>query len=146
MHKKSQLFLILSVIALTVYNILPTVFFYARPLKNPITQEQAQDTVSVLIERADRLEKEAQEWLTSYCALIQTKPQSIELQGDNFRLTFTKSEDAARFRHHFPRAGQLIPFIPAQLGLAPQEEMGKEVLVQRRITSHLEKHHFTFGT
>lgn len=46
--KNWQLYLILVVIALTIYNILPTVFYYSKPLKSAITKERAFDIQSKL--------------------------------------------------------------------------------------------------
>ncbi len=144
-QKKWQLFLILAVIALTVYNILPTLFYYCKPLKNPITEKEAVEIATSIVKRVEQLELEAKEWLSSFCKLIHARPQSIAVDGQNFILSFAKTEEAARFRRFLPRAGSLIPFVPAQLKLLPQEENGKEAIVQRRIPIHLDPSFFSFA-
>src|SRR5690606_37438727 len=95
--------------------------------------------------RVEQLEIDAKEWLKSYCQLIQVKPQSITSQGSNLVVAFAKSEEAARLRKLLPRAGSLIPFVPAQLSLPQQEESSKEVIVQRRIPIHLNSQSFAFA-
>ena len=149
MQKKRRLhsFIILSVIALTVYNILPTLFYYSKPLKAPIDAPAASKISVSIADRVNDLEKEHADWIQSFCNLLKIKPQSVVFQSENPELisvSFIKSEEAAQFRRFFPRAGALIPFSPAQLSLWPQTELGKEVLVQRKIPIHLESAHFSF--
>ncbi|MBX7067205.1 MAG: protein translocase subunit SecD [Parachlamydiales bacterium] len=145
-QKKWQFFLILTVIALTLYNIFPTLFYYLKPLGSPITESQALDIASSIDKRIAQLESDSKEWLRSFCHLIHASPQSIEKDGQNFVVRFAKSEEANRFRRALPRAGSLIPFVPAQLGLAPQEsENVKEVVVARRISAKLDKDLFSFA-
>lgn len=135
-QRKWQLFLILAVIALTVYNILPTVFYYCKPLKDPVGEVQIKEIASSIEKRVNQLESESKEWLRSFCELIKVKPQSISSDPQNpqfIALNFTNSVEAARFRNLLPRAGSVIPFVPSQLNLARQEETSKEVLVQRRV-------------
>jgi SecD/SecF fusion protein len=144
-QKKWQLFLILAVIALTIYNILPTIFFYCKPLKNAITESTAQEISSSIEKRVNQLEPESKEWLASFCDLLSLKPLSIVLDGSNWVVTFAKPEEAAKFRQVLPRAGSLIPFVPAQLSLPPQEEAAKEVVVQRQIPTRLDRKFFSFA-
>lgn len=144
-QKKWQLFLILAVIALTIYNILPTVFYYCKPLKSPISQSQAEEIASSIEKRVNQLESESRDWISSFCDLLRIQPQSITPDAQNWVVAFAKSEEAAKFRKIFPRAGSLIPFAPAQLSLAPQDENSKEVIVQRQIPIHLEQKYFSFA-
>lgn len=144
-QKKWQFFLILAVIALTIYNILPTVFFYCKPLKTLIGEPQANDISSSIAKRVNQLEPESKEWLASYCDLLHLKPLSITADGQNWVIAFAKSQEAAQFRKAFPRAGSLIPFVPAQLGLTAQEDASKEVIVQRQIPVRLDQKFFSFA-
>lgn len=145
-QKKWQLYLILIVIALTLYNIFPTLFYYFKPLGSPVTESQALNIASDIEKRTSQLESDSKEWIHSYCQLIHVNPQSIEKNGQNFVVRFAKSEEANRFRKYLPRAGSLIPFIPAQLGIAPQEaENVKEVVVARRISGKLDKNLFSYA-
>lgn len=139
-QRRWQLALIFSVIALTIYNIFPTLLYYAKPLKNPISAEQAEECARQICSRVDHLEDEAIEWLSSYCQLLGVKPSQIHSNQDAphlIALSFSKSEEAAKFRKFLPRAGSLISPVPAQLTLAAPSENPKEVLVQRRIALHL---------
>ncbi|MBU6446134.1 MAG: protein translocase subunit SecD, partial [Verrucomicrobia bacterium] len=146
-QKKWQFFLILTVIALTLYNIFPTLFYYCKPLSSPITEQQGLDIAAALEQRVSQVEADSQEWIASFCRLIHVKPQSIEKDGQNFIVRFVKSEEAARFRKLLPRAGSLIPFVPAQLGLAPQEtENVKEVIVSRQFAGPLRRDLFSYAS
>jgi SecD/SecF fusion protein len=144
-QKKWHFFLILTVLVLTIYNVLPTLFYYSKPLKNPIEQPQADQIADSISKRIKELESDSKDWLSSFCSLLNVKPQSITPSDQNFIVTFTKSEDAAKFRKYLPRAGAMISFPPAQLGLAPQEAHTKEVIVQKRISTSLTKDLFSFA-
>jgi SecD/SecF fusion protein len=147
MEKKKnwQLFLILAVIALTIYNILPTVFYYCKPLKSPIEENQAGKIALSIEKRVNHLESDAKDWIHSFCTSLSISPQSIVLNGQNLTVSFTKSEDANKFKKFFPRAGSLISFTPAQLRLGPNQNNPKEVLVQRRIATQLDQSLFSFA-
>ena len=92
MEKKKnwQLFLILSVFALTVYNILPTVFYYCKPLKQSITETQAKEISRSIEKRINQLEIDAQDWIYSFCNLLEVTPQSVRSEGQNIIITFSK--------------------------------------------------------
>ncbi|HEY2811105.1 MAG TPA: protein translocase subunit SecD [Rhabdochlamydiaceae bacterium] len=141
-QKKWQSFLIAAIIFLTVYNILPTVFFYAKPLKSPIDEKRATAISASIAQRVNALEQDAEEWLDSFCDLIKVKPLSIAFQPKDplfLTITFKSLEDAQLFRTHFPRAGSLIPFAPSQLSLYdPHDTASKSVVVQRRIPLHFD--------
>ncbi len=140
-QKRWHFYLITAVILLTIYNILPTVFFYTKPLKKPVNQEMATKVGKSSLERINSLEKESLSWINSYCSLLEITPQLVELEKDNPQLvqvTLKSIKDAKTFRESFNRSGSLISFAPAQLGLAPIEgaEESKTVAVQRKIPVH----------
>lgn len=142
-QKSWQFYLILAVIILTLYNILPTVFYYTKPLKSDVDAKRAEEVALGIVERVDVLESEAKDWLYSFSHLLGIKPTSIELQKDNPRLievTFKNGNDAQIFQRFLPRAGSLIPFIPSQLALnAPSENTleANKVVVSRQLSVHL---------
>jgi len=141
-QKRWQLFLIVGVIFLTVYNILPTVFYYTKPLKSPITEKRANEVAQTIVQRVNNLEDQSLEWLKSFCNLLQVKPNSILLDKQNpefISVSFTTTQDAEVFRSYLPRAGALIPFVPAQLSTYDSfKNEGKNVVVKRRIPIHFE--------
>jgi SecD/SecF fusion protein len=151
--KRWQFFLILAVIFLTVYNILPTVFFYAKPLKSPIEQKKSLAIVEQIVERVDGLEQEAVSWLGSYCKLLNIKPLSITLDTNNPRFIHVKFKDeqeAQKLRRTLPRAGSLIGFVPAQLDIYDSGLVSKTVTIKRRIPLHIDpaasQTYFQFGS
>ncbi len=143
-QKKWQFVLIILVIALTLYNILPTLFYYGKPLKRPIDETKAKEIALSMTTRVNSLEKESTQWLRSYCNLLRIKPTSIALDPNNpqlITLLFTEDQNANKFRTFFPPAGAIIPFAPAQLSLTRQsfEENSKRVIIQRKIPIHFGK-------
>lgn len=158
MEKKNrwQLALILTVIGLTLYNILPTIFFYAKPLNRPIDAKGADEVIESTIVRVNQLEKESISWLESYNSLLHIKGAKIQTNADAPQLisiTFVNANDAALFKRNIGRAGSLIPFFPAQLSLQNPSDEGSAnettVLVRRNIPIHFAKdqanHYFTFS-
>lgn len=144
-QKRWQLYLILAVIILTLFNIMPTIFYYTKPLKDPITAPRAQQVAVGIAERVNALEGNSVDWLHSFTKLLGLKPQSIELQKDPrlIEVTFKNNQEASLFKRFLPRAGALIPFIPAQLELYPQsDEYENKVLVSRKIGTHFDTQDF----
>ncbi|HEX4839982.1 MAG TPA: protein translocase subunit SecDF, partial [Rhabdochlamydiaceae bacterium] len=151
--KRWQLLLIAAVIFLTVYNILPTVFFYTKPLKSPIDQKRAEKVEVDIAARVNALEKESVSWLESFCTLLNLKPLSIALDASSpqfVQVKFKEQAEAQKFRTYLPRAGSLIGFVPAQLDIYDRDPTSKTVIIQRRIPVHLEpktlKDYFQFGS
>lgn len=142
-RKRLQQFVILAVLFLTVYNILPTIFFYTKPLKREISEESAGKISSEIITRINQTEEEAQSWLSSFCKLLHLKPQSITLDEQNpqhILVTFKNTEDASAFKRFLPRAGSLISFVPSQLDLYDADSLpSKTVKVQRKIPLHFDE-------
>ncbi len=137
-QKRWQFVLILAVIILTVYNILPTVFYYAQPLKEPVDAARAEKIELAMAERVNSLEQDALDFLKSFCKELNVKPTSIELNKEHpekIAVVFSKEEDAKKFRTFLPRAGSLISFVPSQLSLDSSLD-GKTVTVLRRIPLH----------
>jgi SecD/SecF fusion protein len=151
--KRWQFFLIAAVIFLTVYNILPTVFFYTKPLGSPIDQKRAEKIETDIAVRVNSLEGESLSWLESFCNLLKLKPLSIALDASNPQFVQVKFKDhteAQKFRQYLPRAGSLIGFVPAQLEVYDRDLTNKTVVVQRRIPVHLDtktlQNYFQFGS
>lgn len=137
--KKWHLYLIVGVLLLTLYNILPTVFFYAKPLKAPIDPKRAESVAISIADRVNSLEGETKDWIESFAKLIHVKPLSIQLDplnAEHVQVKFGDLEHAQLFRKLLPRAGSLIGFQPAQLGVQDPDPTSKTVTVQRRIPIH----------
>ncbi|MBT3394674.1 MAG: protein translocase subunit SecD [Waddliaceae bacterium] len=155
-HKRWQFYLIIVVIALTIYNIFPTVFYYSKPLKKPLNEGKALVVARDIAKRVNSLEKDSISWLKAYCKHISVKPKALDLDvknPDTITVSFVDGNDAERFRTYLARAGELIPFIPAQLQPLPSNlhDDGKlsYVVVKRRIGVHFSsgdvKDYFTFS-
>lgn len=143
-QKKWQLYLILAVLLLTVYNILPTIFFYTKPLKNPIGEMEGMQVAQAITKRVNSLEEFTLSWLRSQCKNLKLKPVDISLDIKDPKLahvTFRNGKDAAFFAKTLQRAGALIPFVPAQLVPDPRSfnEDATTVTVQRHIGIHFDE-------
>lgn len=143
-QKRWQFYLILAVIALTLYNILPTIFYYTNPLKEPVDAARAHVVAEDIVERINSLEQDSKDWLHAYAHLLGLKPLSIELRKNDpglIEVTFSNPKDASAFKQFLPRAGSLIPFVPAQLELYPgglNANRSNTVLVSRQVALHLD--------
>lgn len=135
--KRWQQWLIIIVIALTVYNILPTVFYYSKSLKKPVDRKKSESIATNIKNRVNSLEKDSVLWLKSYLKMIKTKPRTIEVNKTNpylIDIDFLKNEDASKFKQYVRRAGNLISFVPSQLTLVDSEQFEtKKVTIKRQI-------------
>lgn len=142
-RRKWQRSLIIGVLLLTLYNILPTVFFYCQPLSAPIDASKAKSIAERLADRVNTLERANIEWLGSFCNLLGLKPARLAFHPSEPQLIeveFHTLEEAQLFRTHLPRAGELISFVPAQLSLYdPENTTALTVAVSRNIPLHFEK-------
>jgi SecD/SecF fusion protein len=143
-QKRWQFYLILGVVLLTVYNILPTVFYYSKPLKKPIDSKEATQVAKSIIARVNDLEQFTVSWLKAQSKNLGLKPVEISLDPQDPRIasvTFANAADATFFAQTLYRAGSLIPFVPAQLNPDPRsfEKGAHTVIVQRKIGIHLDQ-------
>lgn len=146
-QRRNQFLLIFVVLALTIYNVFPTLFYYYQPLKSPIGEKEAKKTIETIVHRTDSLLEEAHYWIASFCELIQASPTAIEpLQGAPhcLRIQFPSAEEAARFRTKLPEAGSQIAFAPARMQLALHDPSMNEVIVQRAFLPKLHEDDFAF--
>lgn len=142
-QKKWQLYLIIAVLVLTLYNILPTIFYYSKPLSSPIDASRAHDIALSIVDRVDSLEGQSKDWLGSFNKLLGIKADYIELNTEDpriFRVGFKNTHDAEIFKRFLPQAGALIAVVPEQLSLYPGASLNgpQEVLVARQIDVHLQ--------
>ncbi|MFQ5729336.1 MAG: protein translocase subunit SecDF, partial [Waddliaceae bacterium] len=141
-QKRWQFYLIVAVIVLTLINILPTVFFYTKPLKESVNEGRAEEVALDIIERVNSLEADSKAWLHSFCKNLGIRPESIKLKDEDpgiFAVSFKTVHDANLFSRFLTRAGSLIPFVPAQLELySTESEDQSTVLVSRQINVRLD--------
>jgi len=143
-QKRWQLAVIVAVLVLTLYNILPTIIYYSKPLSSPITETRAVAITEEIGARVNGLEVEAREWLESFCKLLSISPKEIrqsESDPSLIEVSFKDKKAAAAFRKFLPVAGLEIPFVPAQLGLIDANSSSTTVSVARRIGIHFKKEH-----
>ncbi|MBA2368841.1 MAG: protein translocase subunit SecD [Candidatus Protochlamydia sp.] len=142
-QKRWQFYLIVAVLIITLYNILPTLFFYSQPLKSPIDAPRAEKVASGIVDRVNEVEEDSREWLYSFSKLLGIKPTSIDLMTTNsgmFQVSFKNEQDAETFKQFLPKAGAFIPFVPAQLELSSETSTidPAQVFVQRNVAVRLD--------
>jgi SecD/SecF fusion protein len=138
-RRKGQIALIAIVTFLTIFNILPTIFFYRQPLREAIDHNRAEEVVSQITQRVNGLRDQAFDWLESFAKLLNVKAK-FQASDAHERLIvgqFESAEDADRFRRLLPRAGALIPFTPSQINLAGLSEDPKIVVLARQVGAAL---------
>lgn len=129
-QKRWQLWLIIAVIAITFYNILPTLFYYSKPLKEAISPSKAQEISTEIISRVQSLEKDSLDWVKNYCNYLQLQPTSIHFEEknlDQIKVAFKTEQEAAKFKYFVAQAGQAIPFAPSRLRVITTQEHAAEV-------------------
>jgi len=140
-QKRWQFYLILAVLILTLYNILPTVFYYSKPLKSPIDAPRSEQVANAAVDRVHELEGDSIAWLHSFTKQIGTHPTTIALKADNpglIEVVFKNAKEADVFRQFLPKAGSLITFTPGQLELYQgAAESPETVLVSRQVNVHI---------
>lgn len=136
--KRWQFWVIIIVIALTIYNILPTVFYYSKPLKKPVDIKKSESISTSIMKRVNVLEQDSISWLKSYCKMLKIKPSYIKGNPNNAQhidIEFYSIEDANKFKSHIRRSGSLISFVPSQLTISDNQlELDtKKLTIQRQI-------------
>ena len=81
-NKRWQISLIVVVLLLTLYNILPTLFFYSKPLNEPIGAKQATQIAKTATSRVNSLEKQTENWVYSFAKLLKVKVKSVDISSD----------------------------------------------------------------
>src|SRR5690606_17657241 len=99
--------------------------------------------VKEMVQRVNSLEEDSKQWLQSFSNLLHVHPLSIEMDKENpqlIRVTFKNPQEAKLFKQFLPRAGSLIPFVPAQLELNQDNThaLDTTVTVARQINVHLD--------
>ncbi len=138
-QKRWQFFVIIAVIVLTLYNILPTVIFYSKPLKQPIDQKYAMGVATSISERVNSLENESLEWIQAYSKLLGVHSKQVALNKDDptvISVQFANEDEAKTFSQFLPRAGALIPFVPSQLSLLDESSQNSSVRLLRNVGVH----------
>ena len=149
MQKRTRLqfWIITLVIILTIYNILPTVFYYSKPLKSPINDKKAQVISKHIYNRVNDLEKSSIDWINSYTKMLKINPSSVNIDSENpsqIIVQFNSIEAANKFKKYANKAGNLISFVPSQLNITPYEmqKVSKKVLIKRNILVKLSDNNF----
>src|SRR5205085_4271628 len=96
-QKRWQLFVMIAVCVLTLYNILPTIIFYSKPLNHPVDEKYAMQVAGDITHRVNDLEQDSVDWIGSFCKLLHIQPTSVQLKSEDpsqIIVQFTDHEQA----------------------------------------------------
>ncbi len=133
-NKKWPKIVIFLVMALAIYNILPTVFYYIQPLHQPLSEKKGIAIAQSIDRRLSDLEADSLHWIRSLAQLLHITPKEIlPLPGNPevFSLSFSTLEEAQRLRAKLPRASALTSFAPLGWTLLNPEEQSTTVWLAR---------------
>ena len=102
---KWQLSLILIVIGLTIYNILPTLFFYSQPLNQPVSKKKGTAVAENIMNRVNYLQEDALSYLASFNKMLSIKAKKIESPKEDPSLifvSFSSEKEADLFKKFLP--------------------------------------------
>jgi len=119
-RKTWQFFVIAVVSLLTLYNILPTIIFYSKPLHAPINAVYAKQVASDVATRVNELEDDSISWIDAFCKELHITAKSIagaKNDASVINVQFSDEKSAKTFAKFFPKAASLIPFVPKQMSV-----------------------------
>lgn len=125
MNTKLKKILVTSALCFTLYNTLPSVFFYSKPISSYPSKN---DTATILEEWNDTLvknEEEIKNWLKAYSKglninLIKISP--LENSRKTLILDFSSSNEAALFEKYFSKASSHLPYKNLKLYIAAKDD------------------------
>jgi SecD/SecF fusion protein len=122
-RKKWKLSIVLGALALTLYHVLPTVFYYSHGVDSPIDARKASYVARSI---TGRLRHEAQfsdEWAKSFVKLLPASAKvTHEITSPNeICFKFKEIEQARIFAYQATLAGASYPFEPMRLGVKDVE-------------------------
>ncbi len=142
--KKWHFLVILSVLAITLYNILPTLFFYAHSLDKPVNGKDASQIARQITRRLSGQEKETLSWtkgLLDLSGLRVKAINSIANRAQDIEVVFENTEKAHSFAYQASRAGSMRPFDPAKVIVTAVEPVGSgaKVILHRAVGGEIQE-------
>lgn len=134
--------IIFCVLVLTIYNILPTFFYYRNSLREEVGPKKALEVVGDIQKRIAGLEKDNIEWLKAFCKLHNVQPKKMIEKGKEIEIELANEAEAEVIKKYLPRAGAIKPFAPSVLTLVGGQ--GAIVRVGTRVNG-INSDWFSFG-
>lgn len=140
-RKKWKLAVILGALSLTLYHVLPTVFYYSHGVESPIDARRAGHVARSITERLQKETNSSNEWVKSFAKLSPTKGKISEdvTAPNEISFNFKEIEEARVFAYHAMLAGANYPFEPMRLGVKDVDltSQGAKVTLFRRAGGEL---------
>lgn len=134
-NKRWHFGLILLVLGITLYNILPTIFYYCKPLHHAIDETHGKKIIHEISARANQTSNDVDNWVLSYCKEINCSVTKIEKYRDCADITlvnFKSEADAEKFKNYFRRASITIDDHSSQISILESDDF-KSVFVAKKL-------------
>ncbi len=108
-----QRFLIVFVFLMTLYNILPTIIYYSKPLDQPISSSQAEKIAQEFSSRALSASDQTEEWVRAFLEGLKITPKSIKKNTQDptlLHVEFHQAKDASTCADWIEYAGNTSIF------------------------------------
>ena len=115
---RKSLLIIAAVTAITLYNIMPTLLYYRNNLTTSFTESFGLKRAAEIGKRVNAIESDSEQWIYSYCKLLNIKHPKVELdkeRSDLIKVSFNQTEDRDLFQSNITNASNLITFSPKKL-------------------------------
>lgn len=125
MNTRLKKILVAFALCFTLYNTLPSIFFYTKSLDAHPSKKQAISLVKNWQASLVKQDEELKSWLFSYANTLEVhllKISSIEKAQKILALEFATPKDAALFERYFQKATSHLPFKNIKLALAAKDE------------------------
>jgi len=141
-RKKWHYILIFAVTLLTLFNVLPTVIYYAKPLDRPIGSAGALEIAKSAAQRIKQTRADSLEFAKAALRLADVKPTEIksDLPKGDIEVHFKEKADAWKFAATLQRASGAHPFAPVRPVISGVDEKDKVTTVRlsRPVCQHLD--------
>jgi SecD/SecF fusion protein len=113
-----------ALLGFALYNTLPSVFYYIKPLEAPLSSKQAQLIVKTWGKTQAQHEKQLYKWIQSYARGLGIERVKLAPFQDSLQtldLEFNTADEQQLFKKHFKEAMAHIPYKTFELNLAQEE-------------------------
>jgi SecD/SecF fusion protein len=143
MNTKLKKILVTSALCFTLYNTLPSVFFYSKPINAFPTKK---DSVHILEEWNDVLtqnDENIKSWLGSYAKGLNInllKISALDHSSKTLALDFAHSKDVSTFEKYFAKACSNLPFKNTHIFIAAKDDTTLYLVKNTFLNKNIDKH------
>lgn len=124
MNNKWKKIFLASTLCITLYNTLPSAFYYSRQLDKPLSKQESKKMLSSWNETLAQHNKDIYEWLVSFTHALKLDHVSISAVTHSQRclkIEFKNQKDSETFEKYFAKAIEHLPYKEYQLELCSKK-------------------------